>query len=423
MRILIIGGGGREHVLAWALNRREKHELHAVPGNAGIEQVATCHPVDAEKVEEVAHLAEALRVELAVVGPEDPLCKGLVNRLEEKGIRTFGPREEAAALEGSKVFAREFMARHGIPQPRFEVFDDVAAARRYLEKVGSQVVVKADGLAKGKGVVVCSTREEAGKAIEDALERRIFGRAGERVLIEERLEGPEVTIKAFSDGKDVAIMAPSQDYKRVNDGNKGPNTGGMGCYSPVPAVSPEALKGIIGGIIEPTVRGMAEEGRTYKGVLYAGLMLTKRGPMVLEYNCRFGDPESQVVLPRLQTDLSEILLACVEGRLGEVKERGVQWDEECAVCVVAASGGYPGEYEKGKPIEGLDSSLPGGAIAFHAGTARRGGVLVTNGGRVLGVTGLGKDFEEARNRAYAAMERVHFEGMHYRRDIARFGGG
>ncbi|MFQ6099127.1 MAG: phosphoribosylamine--glycine ligase, partial [Armatimonadota bacterium] len=357
------------------------------------------------------------RICLTVVGPERPLIAGIVDEFERRGLRVFGPNAAAARLEGSKAFADELNERHGIPGPAFRVFDDPDSAKEYVRSVGAPIVVKADGDAAGKGVTVAETVAEAAEAIDDCMVRLRHGEAGRRVVIEERLVGQECTIKVLSDGEHVLPMAPSQDHKPIFDGDRGPNTGGMGCYSPVPALDEAQFEDILGRIIEPAVRGMAADGSPYRGVLYGGLMLTDEGPRVLEYNCRFGDPETQVVLPRLKSDLVELLVACVEGRLDEVT---AEWRSEACVCVVMASDGYPGAYEKGKAISGIQEAVALGDVeVFHAGTALQDGKLVTNGGRVLGVTALGESFQAAIDRAYAAVNCIHFEGCYFRRDIAR----
>ena len=419
MRVLVVGGGGREHALAWKLAQSPKVErVYAAPGNAGIGRIGECVPIEAEDVRALADFAERERIDLTVVGPEAPLVAGIVDEFESRGLKIFGPRREAAMIEGSKAFAKEICVEAGVPVPEFEVFDSPEEAEEYIRKRGRGVVVKADGLAAGKGSLVCSTVEEAVEAVRAIMVERRFGEAGRRVVIEERLVGEEATVKAFVDGERMTIrlMPAAQDYKPVFDGDRGPNTGGMGCYAPMPLVDERMAQKVEREVIKPVIEALKRRGITYKGVLYAGLMLTDEGPKVLEFNCRFGDPEAQVVLPLLRTDLVEVLEAVIEGRLSEVP---LQWSEERCVCVVMASRGYPGAYEKGKAIEGLEEAEAlEGVVVFHAGTKFKDGRLVTAGGRVLGVTALGGSFEEARRRAYEAVSRIRFEGAHFRRDIA-----
>ncbi len=433
MRVLIVGGGGREHALAWALGRGPGvRTLFAVPGNPGIGALARCLAGDAGSPAEVVALARKERVDLVVVGPEAPLVAGVVDALAEAGIRAFGPTRAAAAIEGSKAFAKDLMARHGIPTARFEVFETPEPALRYLRRVGAPVVVKADGLAAGKGAIVCPDLAAAEAAVQQVLVERAFGAAGDRVVIEEFLEGQEVSAFCVTDGETVVPLPAAQDHKRVFDGDRGPNTGGMGAYSPAPCYPPELAAAVEDQVLARTVRALAAEGRPFRGVLYAGLMLTREGPRVLEFNCRPGDPEAQVILPRLASDFLELVEATLAGRLAEV---AVRWRPDACVCVVLASGGYPGSYRTGLPISGVEeaSRLPD-VLVFHAGTAWQepvrgpaggapggntgAGRLVTAGGRVLGVTALGPDLSAAVGRAYAAVGRISFDGMHYRRDVA-----
>ncbi|RKY60445.1 MAG: phosphoribosylamine--glycine ligase [Candidatus Latescibacterota bacterium] len=418
MKALVVGGGGREHVLVWkVLSSPHVDQVLAAPGNAGIGEVAECAEVEAEDVDGLLRLAEDEKVDLTIVGPEAPLALGIVDRFREAGLKIFGPTKEAAKIESSKVFAKELMAKYGIPTARFEVFDDPNRARDYVRKAGTPIVVKADGLAAGKGSIVCRTLDEAYGAVERIMEEKEFGDAGNLIVVEEMLVGEEASILAITDGEAIKPLLPSQDHKPVYDGDRGPNTGGMGAYAPAPVVTEEVARTVMEGILRPAVEGMAKEGTEYRGVLYAGLMITREGPKVLEFNCRFGDPESQAVLPLFEGDLVEVLEATIEGRLEEAEVRNSQG---AAVCVVLASGGYPGKYEKGKVIEGLDELQDmEDVLVFHAGTAKRDGKLVTNGGRVLGVTALGPDIPRAIERAYEAVAKVHFEGMHYRRDIGR----
>jgi phosphoribosylamine--glycine ligase len=417
MRVLIVGSGGREHALAYKLaNSPTVSALWCAPGNAGIAQQAELVDIGAEDLDSLKQFACTSRPDLVVVGPERPLILGLADRLRENNIAVYGPSAAAARVEGSKAFTNELLARHGLTRKKFAVFTSPASARAYVRQQGAPIVVKADGDAFGKGVKVATTVAEAEAFIDRCMVAKAFGRAGETVVIEECLVGQECSVKVFSDGEHVVPMVPSQDYKRIGDGDTGDNTGGMGCYSPVPALDEETFAHIVNEIMLPTVRALAEEGAPYVGTLYAGCILTAAGPEVLEYNCRFGDPETQVVLPRLDSDLLEILQAAVEGRLNEVRPR---WSQRRCVCVVVASGGYPNAYEKGKLIHGLDEAAAlDGVLIFHAGTARRNADIVTNGGRVLGVTALGDTFAEARAKAYDAVSRISFDKMYARSDIA-----
>lgn len=418
MKVLVVGSGGREHALVWKIRQSQiVTEVHCAPGNAGIAKLAKCIDISAEDIFSLADYAEAERIDLTVVGPEAPLAAGIVDEFEMRGLRIFGPNKLAAEIESSKAFCKEMLRKYGIPTARFEIFDDPNEALKHIHSHGAPIVIKASGLAAGKGSIVCRTVDEATEAIERIMVRREFGSSGDVVVIEEYLEGEEASVMVFTDGETVKPMLPSQDHKPVFDDDKGPNTGGMGAYCPVPAIDEALFEQIIEGIVKPTVVAMANEGRPYKGVLYAGLMLTTDGPKVLEYNCRFGDPETQAVLPLMESDLVSIIDAVIDGRLNEVDVRS---SKQCCVCVVMASGGYPGNYEKGKLIKGVeDAESLEGVIVFHAGTAMRGLDLVTNGGRVLGVTALGDDFSTAIRRAYDAVSRISFEGMHYRRDIGR----
>ena len=416
LRVLLVGGGGREHALAWKLARSPRlGALYAAPGNPGIARVAECVPVRADDVAAIAGLADRERIDLTVVGPEVPLSLGIVDALEARGRLAFGPTRMAAALESSKVFAKDLFARHGVPTARFGTFDASGPARAFVRELGGRAVVKTDGLAAGKGAIVCREAFEAERAIDDMLERRVFGDAGARVVVEEFLEGEEVSIFALTDGQTVCPLASAQDHKAVFDGDQGPNTGGMGAYSPAPLLTPALAEDVRRTVLEPTVRAMAAEGRPYRGVLYGGLMLTAAGPRVLEYNVRFGDPECQVLMPRLADDLLPLCEAVAAGR---GLPPSVTWRPEAAVCVVIASRGYPGEYPTGLPIEGIEraESHPGVTV-FHAGTARRDGRLTTAGGRVLGVTALAADIPAAVTAAYAGAEEIRFDGLHYRRDI------
>jgi phosphoribosylamine--glycine ligase len=416
MRILVVGSGGREHALAWKLRQSPRvREVFCAPGNGGMGAVATCVPIKADDLEGLLAFAREHAIGLTVVGPEAPLSAGIVDLFQEHGLQVFGASRAAAELEGSKSFAKELMRRHGIPTAAARAFTDPAAARAYVRTVAAPLVVKADGLAAGKGVVICATREEAEAAIGTIMEQRAHGAAGDQVLIEEFLVGEEASFLAFTDGTTVVPMPVSQDHKAVFDGDRGPNTGGMGAYSPAPVVTPALFEEVLRTVMEPTVRAMAAEGRPYRGVLYAGLMITSEGLKVLEYNARVGDPEAQPILCRMKSDLLPVLEACMEGRLDSV---AVDWHDDAAVCVVLASGGYPGAYRTGLPISGLEAAgREEGVVVFHAGTALRDGHVVTAGGRVLGVTARGATIRQAIERCYRAAAHISFDGMHYRRDI------
>lgn len=417
MKVLIVGGGGREHALAWkAIQSRELEELHVAPGNPGIGRFAWCHPgVKATDIDGQVELAKKLKVDLVMVGPDDPLALGLVDRLQAEGIKAFGPTRAAARLEWSKEFAKEIMTKAGVPTAAYGSFTDYETALAYLQLQGAPIVIKADGLALGKGVAVCHTMDEAEAFLKAIMLDKAFGEAGAKVVIEEYMEGQEVTILAFSDGRTVRQMVSSQDHKPVGEGDIGPNTGGMGTYAPVPAYTPDIARMVQKRILEPVVAAMANRQTPFVGCLYAGLMLTADGPRVVEFNARFGDPEAQVVLPLLDNDLLEVMLACVDGRLHEITLR---WHPAAAANIVLASGGYPGPYQKGIPIENLEEADALGLTVFHAGTAfDEGGQLVTAGGRVLGVMAVGQTVQMALDRAYAGAEAIQFEGKHYRRDI------
>jgi len=423
MRVLLVGGGGREHALAWKLTRSPRIDrLVAAPGNPGIGAHATCVPVADTAIEELVALAGRERVDLVVVGPEMPLALGLADRLRGAGFAVFGPSRAAARLESSKAFAKDLMARHGIPTARFRAFTETAAARAFCRELGAPLVVKTDGLAAGKGAIVCRTMEEADRAVALCLEERGFGDAGRTIVIEEFMEGEEASFFVLSDGTSAVPLAAAQDHKTVYDDDEGPNTGGMGAYSPAPLFDRPMQERVMAEIVWPTIAAMGKEGAPYQGVLYVGLMVTRDGPRVVEFNCRFGDPECQVILPRLDQDLLPLLLAVAtgEGLKAEGLTPSLTWRAESSICVVLASGGYPGRYETGFPIVGTEDAarLPEVTV-FHAGTARRDGALVTAGGRVLGVQALGADIAEASARAYAAVGRISFPGMHWRHDIGR----
>lgn len=414
MKVLVVGGGGREHALVWKIAQSPRVEkIYCAPGNAGIARQATCVNIGAEDIDALVRFAREEKIDLTVVGPEAPLTAGIVDAFTAEGLTIFGPTKKAAEIEGSKAFAKQLMEKYGIPTARYRTFANSDEAKEYIREIGAPVVVKADGLAAGKGVIVAQDVDTALKAVTDIMENKVFGDAGNRVVVEEYLEGEEVSILAFTDGRSVVPMVSSQDHKRVFDGDQGPNTGGMGAYSPAPVYTDEIARYVYDRILLPAVQGLAAEGRPYKGVLYAGLIITQDGPKVLEFNARFGDPETQAVLVRLESDLVEIMEAVIEERLHQVE---IKWRPEAAVCVVMASGGYPGSYRKGFPIFGLDE-VPEGTVVFHAGTAEKDGQIVTAGGRVLGVTALGPDIATAIRNAYAAVEKISFQDAHYRRDI------
>ena len=416
MKVLLIGSGGREHALAWKLAQSPRvTNLYAAPGNPGIAQVADLVQIGVMDFDKVARFCRQNNVDLVVVGPEDPLAAGMVDHLAKEGIRSFGPTKEAAQLEADKWFAKEMMRHQAVPTAEARAFSDPAAAEEFVRERAEPVVIKATGLAKGKGVTLCYRTGDALEAIDRIMRTRVFGEAGERIVVEEMLRGPECSILAFVDRKNMYVLEPSQDHKPVEDGDTGPMTGGMGAYSPTPVVTETTLRTIERDILVPVMDGLVREGIEYRGVLYAGLMLTTNGPKVLEFNCRFGDPETQPLMMRLKSDLLELMLATVDGRLDQVD---LQWDPRPALCVVASSKGYPGKYETGAPISGVtDADSTRDVKVFHSGTAMRGSALVTDGGRVLSVTALGNTIGDARTRAYQAMEKITFDGMHYRRDI------
>ncbi|NOY64909.1 MAG: phosphoribosylamine--glycine ligase [Nitrospirae bacterium] len=417
MKVLVIGGGGREHAIVWKLAQTPRvDKIYCCPGNAGISDLAECVDLNMNDYDGLVDFVKYEWIDLTIVGPEDPLSKGIVDVFEKNDLKIVGPNRKAARLESSKVFAKEFMKRHGIPTAEYRVFTSYLHAEEYVRMKGAPIVIKADGLAAGKGVIVAKSIDEAIDALKRIMKERVFGEAGERVVIEECLEGEEASYLIFTDGETILPLASSQDHKRVFDNDEGPNTGGMGAYSPAPVVSSDIEEKIMEKVMKPAIKGLSREGIKYKGVLYAGLMIKDGEPYVLEFNCRFGDPETQPLLTRLKSDLLEISLAIVEERLSRM---ALQWRPEASVCVVAASGGYPGKYEKGKVITGLEEvKKMEDVVVFHAGTTYKDGEIVTSGGRVLGVTALGVDIKDARDRAYSAMEKIHFEGMHYRKDIA-----
>lgn len=418
MKVLVIGGGGREHAVCRKLSEsKDVTELLCAPGNAGIARVARCIPdVKATDIDGIVALAKREKVDFVCVTPDDPLALGCVDRLEAEGIAAFGPTAYAAQMEASKIFSKNLMRKYGIPTARCEIFTEMEKALAYLDTQSAPIVVKADGLALGKGVVVAATIDEAKQAVIEMMQGGKFGQSGARVLIEECMVGREVTVLCFCDGKTIVPMKASQDHKRVFDGDKGPNTGGMGAFAPSPLYTRHIAERTEREILLPTLRAMNAEGFTFKGVLYVGLMLTKDGPKVVEYNARFGDPETQVVLPLLDSDLFAIMRAVREQRLAEMD---IRWKDGAAACVVLASGGYPGKYEGGKPISGLEEAEAMGATVYHAGTKRTDAGYVTAGGRVLGVTALGDTLADAIHKAYAAAEQIHFDGAHMRRDIGK----
>ncbi|MBS3976301.1 MAG: phosphoribosylamine--glycine ligase [Syntrophomonadaceae bacterium] len=420
MKILVIGGGGREHALVWKLSQSTKaSRIYCAPGNAGIAKLAKCVDIAADNLPGLLAFAQAEEIDLTVVGPEGPLVQGIVDQFRAAGLKIFGPAQKAAAIEGSKAFAKELMVKYGIPTARYGVFWEPDKAREFIRGHGAPCVVKADGLAAGKGVVVAMDEATALAAVDTIMEERSFGQAGERVVIEEYLEGEEVSLLAFTDGRTIIPMVSAQDHKRVFDGDAGPNTGGMGAYSPAPIFTPDLQQQVLAEVLLPTIQGMAKEGHPYQGVLYAGLMLTKDGPKVLEYNARFGDPETQPILMRLETDLLDIMMAVVEERLAGQE---IRWLPDPAVCVVLAAGGYPGSYRKGDLITGLDPWVEQesqGVMVFHAGTAEKDGQIVTAGGRVLGVTSRGGTIPQAIQKAYNRVAGISFPAMHYRTDIGK----
>ena len=418
MKVLVLGGGGREHAIVTALKRSPSVEkIFAAPGSDAIAKMAEKADVDANDVVAVADWAKKNTVDLTMVGPEAPLVDGIVDEFHRRGMAIVGPEKQAAMLEGSKAFAKHIMREAGVPTADFGEFQDLDFALEYIRNAKHKLVIKADGLAAGKGVIVCETAEEAEKAVTEMLVDRRFKEAGAKVVIEERLEGEEASLLALTDGKTIIPLPSSQDHKRVFDNDEGPNTGGMGAYSPAPVLTGKAYEEAVKKVIAPIVRSMANKGTLYKGILYAGLMMTDEGPKVLEYNCRFGDPETQPLLTRLTSDFGEALMACAQGRLDEIE---MTWDDRAAVCIVLAAGGYPGSYEKGKKIEGIEEAdAMDGVQVYHAGTRWNEDAWVTHGGRVLGVTALGETIQKAVDLAYKAAETITFEGRHMRKDIAR----
>lgn len=416
MKVLVVGGGGREHALVWKVSRSPRvSKIYAAPGNAGIAGLAECVPVKAEDIAGLLSFAEERGIGLTIVGPETPLSRGIVDAFRSAGLRIFGPAKNAAEIEANKAFTKDLMRKYDIPSAEYGTFTDPAQAKEYIKKMGAPIVVKAAGLAAGKGVIVAETVQQALDAADLIMGKKAFGDAGDVVVVEEFLKGEEASFMAFTDGKTVVPMVSSQDHKRVFDADRGPNTGGMGAYSPAPVVTADIERQVMEKIMLPTVRAMEKEGRTFQGILYAGLMIHDGVARVLEFNARFGDPETQPVLARLDSDLIDIVEAIIDGSLANTK---IVWKPQSSVCVVLASGGYPGSYEKGREIRGLDrAARRPGVVVFHAGTALRNGAVVTDGGRVLGVTGLGDSVSGAIKTTYAAVGDISFEGMHYRKDI------
>ncbi len=418
MKVLVIGSGGREHALVWKINQSPKvKKIYCAPGNAGIGELAELVPIGPEEIGRLADFVEKEKIDLTVVGPELPLTLGISDLFKKRGLKIFGPDREAARLEGSKAFAKEILKENHIPTASFDTFSEASSAKQYIAEQKPPYVVKADGLAAGKGVIICSTQKEAEAAIDDILARKLFGQAGEKVVIEEFLQGEEASFMALTDGEHILPLASSQDHKRVFDGDRGPNTGGMGAYSPAPVVSSEVHRRILDEILRPLLRGLKKKGVHYSGVIYVGLMVTNKGPKVLEFNARFGDPECQPIMMRLKSDLVPLLEATIEGRVDEVK---AEWYQDAAVCVVLCAKGYPDSYEKGKEIRGLEKLTRWQrGFVFHAGTTKKESRFLTSGGRVLGVTALGSNIHEAVREVYRAIGEIEWEGMHYRKDIAQ----
>ena len=420
MRVLVIGSGGREHALVWKIKQSPKVEkIFCAPGNAGTSEFADNIPIAPDDIEGLLQFAMKKEIELTVVGPEQPLVMGIVDRFEVKGLRIFGPSASAAELEGSKSFSKDIMQKYGLPTAEYKIFTSAESATKYIQAKNCPLVVKADGLAAGKGVLLCRSSREALVAVDTIMRQRLFGEAGDQIVVEEFLEGQEISVLAFSDGQTVLLMDSAQDHKAVYDGDIGPNTGGMGAYSPAPVFTEIMQQKVRDKIMLPMVRAMQQEGRTYKGILYAGLMLTKTGPQILEFNARFGDPETQPLMVRMDTDIIPLFEACIDGTLGQCQ---VNWKNKSSVCVVMTAEGYPSAYQKGEIISGLQNanSTPE-VVVFHAGTKEQDGKVLTNGGRVLGVTATGANTESAIQRAYDAVGKVNWRGVHYRKDIGSRG--
>ena len=416
MRVLVIGGGGREHALVWKISQSQKvTDIYCAPGNAGTAEIAKNVPIAADQVDQLLAFAQENEIGLTIVGPEQPLVMGIVDQFQKKGLRIFGPTARAAELEGSKAFSKDIMKKYGLPTAEYETFTSHQLAQRYFDKETGPIVVKASGLAAGKGVILCRNSEEGLNAVNTIMKDKSFGEAGEKVVIEEFLEGQEVSVLAFSDGNNFLLMDSAQDHKAALDGDKGPNTGGMGAYSPAPIFTDHLRQKVSDKIILPLIRAMNSEGRPYKGILYAGLMLTKNGPKILEFNARFGDPETQPLLVRMESDIVPLFEACIDGTLNQFE---LHWKPELSICVVMAAKGYPGSYKKGKEISGLNeaAALPD-VVVFHAGTKAEAGKVLSSGGRVLGVTATGSDISSASKKAYDAVAKIRWDGIHYRKDI------
>jgi phosphoribosylamine---glycine ligase len=418
MKVLVIGSGGREHTIIWKLKQSSKVEkIYCAPGNAGIADIAECVDIKSYDINALLEFAKQNMIDLTIVGPERPLVEGIVDEFQKAGLKVFGPSKKAAQLEGSKAFAKKLMKKYKIPTASYQTFTDLKTAKEHIFMSKFPVVIKADGLAAGKGVTVATSLVEAIRALEDAMEKNVFGEAGGTVVIEDCLVGEEASILAFVDGKNYKIMVSSQDHKQIFDGDKGPNTGGMGTYSPAPVVTPSIMNQVDESVIKPMVAGMAKDGNPYQGILYAGLMITADGPKVIEFNCRFGDPETQVVLPRMKSDLLDAFMACVDGTVDQLD---LSWHDEAAVCVVLSAEGYPGSYEKGKEIKGLEEFKDKEDLfVFQAGTINEEGSIKTAGGRVLSVTALGEDIKGAIKKVYNNINKIQFEGMYYRKDIGK----
>lgn len=414
MRVLVVGSGGREHALVWKILQSPKvDKVFCAPGNGGIARIAECVEIEATDIKGLVHFARKKSIDLTVVGPELPLTLGIVDRFQENNLTIFGPEQRAAEIEGSKGFSKDLMAKHGVPTADYQIFIDAEKAVQYINEIEPPIVLKADGLAAGKGVLVCTSRSEAYDGVDRVMKQRVFGEAGNRLVVEEFLTGEEASVLAITDGEDMVLLPPAQDHKAIFEGDRGPNTGGMGAYAPAPVMNVKLLEVVRKKILTPTIRGMKAEGRPYRGVLYAGLMITSGGPKVLEFNCRFGDPEIQAILPLVETDLVELMMASIEGNVGKFP---THMKDAAAVCVVMASGGYPGSYVKGKVIRGLDQ-VKSDIFVFHAGTKVKGKEFITAGGRVLGVTAVDETIEAAIEKVYKAVGKITFDGAYYRRDI------
>jgi phosphoribosylamine---glycine ligase len=416
MKILVIGSGAREHTFVWMLAKSDNVEkIYAAPGNGGIAELAECVPIKADNIDDLARLAQEKSIDLTVVGPEQPLMAGIVDLFQSRGLKIFGPRKEAALIEGSKVFAKEFMTKYHIPTAPYKIFDNIEEASKFAGEVKYPVVIKADGLAAGKGAIIVNSLKQAKETLENIMIKKAFGDAGNRVIIENKLVGEELTVLAFTDGKSVLPMLPSQDHKAVYDNDEGPNTGGMGAFCPVPFVSGRLSENILDLVLEPAIRGLSMEGRPFKGILYAGLMITDYGPKVIEFNCRFGDPETQVVLPLLDNDLAELFMSIAEQNL---TTNQLHFKENYCVGVVMAAGGYPSDYGKGLPINGIQNAETKSRHVFHAGTDLNNGRLVTSGGRILTVSAQAENLPDAIANAYEGVEKIKIDNVHYRKDIA-----